>query len=216
MSCAVFVPHSQYSARALFDMNAYLRSQTEAAQVDMYCIHVALGMSTYPTTVQLAEEMWNFKRCECLDRVSRPVAIRIIAHLLTWHMMRWECDVILLVYEYWHSVARLPTREELHAFTMRVDRFLTHTAEYSEENRVRIGTCIANYAEYGSQRGAATANCSLCFNAIDNAQKIYRLPCGHCFHATAEDCIDITIADWFAENVRCPMCRRDIRESGKP
>lgn len=50
-------------------------------------------------------------------------------------------------------------------------------------------------------------NCSICQDPMEAGQETRTLlACSHCFH---RECID----RWFQENVRCPTCRRDVRES---
>ncbi len=53
---------------------------------------------------------------------------------------------------------------------------------------------------------AHNENCSICQDPMEAGQETRTLlACGHCFHRV---CID----RWFQENVRCPTCRRDVRE----
>ena len=50
-------------------------------------------------------------------------------------------------------------------------------------------------------------NCSICQDPMEAGQETRTLlACSHCFH---RECID----RWFQENVRCPTCRQDVRES---
>jgi len=50
-------------------------------------------------------------------------------------------------------------------------------------------------------------NCSICQDPMEAGQETRTiLACSHCFH---RECID----RWFQENVRCPTCRHDVRES---
>lgn len=49
-------------------------------------------------------------------------------------------------------------------------------------------------------------NCAICQDPMEAGQETRTiLACSHCFH---RDCID----RWFQEHVRCPTCRRDVRE----
>lgn len=49
--------------------------------------------------------------------------------------------------------------------------------------------------------------CSICQDGMVQNEEIRTInQCGHKFH---KDCIDV----WFQTNVRCPMCRHDIREN---
>ena len=52
-----------------------------------------------------------------------------------------------------------------------------------------------------------TDDCSICQDGMIQNEEIRTINhCGHKFH---KDCIDI----WFQTNVRCPICRHDIREN---
>lgn len=50
-------------------------------------------------------------------------------------------------------------------------------------------------------------NCAICQDVIESGQEVRRLH--HCSHSFHRDCIDT----WFQENVHCPTCRHDIRET---
>lgn len=52
-----------------------------------------------------------------------------------------------------------------------------------------------------------TDDCSICQDGMIQNEEIRTIThCGHKFH---KDCIDV----WFQTNVRCPVCRHDIREN---
>jgi hypothetical protein len=52
------------------------------------------------------------------------------------------------------------------------------------------------------------AQCSICQDGYTEGQAIRTIQ--HCHHAFHKNCID----PWFQRNVRCPVCRYDIREHG--
>jgi hypothetical protein len=54
---------------------------------------------------------------------------------------------------------------------------------------------------------STTANCAICQDAISSGGCRIR-QCGHVYHRSC-------ILSWFALNVRCPVCRHDIREGGQ-
>ena len=49
--------------------------------------------------------------------------------------------------------------------------------------------------------------CSICIDNIEKHQELRTI--FHCMHTFHKECIDT----WFKENVKCPMCRHDIREN---
>lgn len=51
-----------------------------------------------------------------------------------------------------------------------------------------------------------TESCCICLNDYKDGDKYRILPCKHNFH---KKCID----KWFAQNVKCPVCRLDVREN---
>jgi hypothetical protein len=53
---------------------------------------------------------------------------------------------------------------------------------------------------------STTSNCAICQDSISSGGCKIR-QCGHVYHRSC-------IVSWFALNVRCPVCRHDIRESG--
>ena len=54
---------------------------------------------------------------------------------------------------------------------------------------------------------STTSNCAICQDSISSgACKIRQ--CGHVYHRSC-------ILSWFAMNVRCPVCRHDIREESR-
>lgn len=55
---------------------------------------------------------------------------------------------------------------------------------------------------------STTANCAICQDSISSGACRIR-QCGHVYHRSC-------ISSWFAVNVRCPVCRHDIRETGQP
>ena len=59
-----------------------------------------------------------------------------------------------------------------------------------------------NYKEYAKTKEASNEKetCSICYAEYTDEDKVKILPCSHVFHTTC-------IAEWFAENHNCPMCR---------
>jgi len=57
------------------------------------------------------------------------------------------------------------------------------------------------------QESSSSGNCAICQESISsNGSKIRQ--CGHSFHRSC-------ILTWLSMNVRCPVCRHDIREEGQ-
>lgn len=54
---------------------------------------------------------------------------------------------------------------------------------------------------------ATSSNCPICQDSISSGACRIR-HCGHVYHRSC-------ILSWFAMNVRCPVCRHDIRESSQ-
>jgi hypothetical protein len=54
---------------------------------------------------------------------------------------------------------------------------------------------------------SSTANCAICQDSINSGGCRIR-QCGHVYHRAC-------LLNWFSLNVRCPVCRHDIRENGQ-
>lgn len=54
---------------------------------------------------------------------------------------------------------------------------------------------------------STTSNCAICQDSISSGGCKIR-QCGHVYHRSC-------ILNWFALNVRCPVCRHDIREDSR-
>jgi len=58
---------------------------------------------------------------------------------------------------------------------------------------------------YGPRSTVPNIECAICLNDFLNSSQCRQLPCDHVFH---KSCID----EWFILSVKCPMCKRNIRE----
>jgi hypothetical protein len=66
---------------------------------------------------------------------------------------------------------------------------------------------IASATEVFSIITSNSETCTICLDHLPTGSEVRKIKaCGHQFHKT---CID----QWFESNVRCPVCRHDIRES---
>jgi hypothetical protein len=68
-------------------------------------------------------------------------------------------------------------------------------------SQTQINTAIENIESTNS-------NCPICQDSISSGACRIR-HCGHVYHRTC-------LLSWFGMNVRCPVCRHDIREQGTP
>jgi hypothetical protein len=71
-------------------------------------------------------------------------------------------------------------------------------------------TQIAETTEVSTASTHITDNCTICQDDFPSGSQIRKIRhCGHQFH---KNCID----QWFERNVRCPVCRHDIRQGINP
>jgi hypothetical protein len=73
----------------------------------------------------------------------------------------------------------------------------------------QIDSATANY-EYSSETAVNNTNCPITLDEFQEGERVIRIEhCGHTFRRDA-------IQNWFQRNVRCPVCRYDIREFSQP
>jgi hypothetical protein len=73
----------------------------------------------------------------------------------------------------------------------------------------QIDAATANY-EYSSETAVNNTNCPITLDEFQEGEQVIRIEhCGHTFRRDA-------IQNWFQGNVRCPVCRYDIREFTQP
>ena len=66
---------------------------------------------------------------------------------------------------------------------------------------LRESSSIHNYGELETEQ----STCTICRDNFEDNSIVRKLNCGHIFHI---GCIDT----WFESNIRCPICRGDLRD----
>lgn len=87
------------------------------------------------------------------------------------------------------------------------DQFHIHIpAGWGEPVPVQASTAQINAALLPIPADRELSSCAICQEAVPRTG-VELQTCRHQFHGTC-------IREWFAQSVRCPVCRNDIRESG--
>lgn len=200
----------------IIDILAYLATLTQDPAIHIniagIAFHASVRLGRNPSRSELSLEIWQNKSCGCTDAIPRSSVLLIMDRLLSWQMIEWECEYILMMHQYFVIHSILPTSEELSNFTLQLDQFAQDAAGFSNSDRVRIGADISAFIH--TDPAPPHTTCGLCFSEITTTH--YKLPCGHFYHAAAADCLDTTVQTWFEKNVKCPLCNRDMREHGAP
>lgn len=86
-------------------------------------------------------------------------------------------------------------------FTFNNRTFMEPIQVHPTPAQIQVATRVGNPATPGE-------SCAICQDSMNENQNCRQiLQCEHWFH---QDCID----PWFQQNVRCPVCRFDIRDHG--
>jgi hypothetical protein len=63
--------------------------------------------------------------------------------------------------------------------------------------------------EETSESSEDKPHCSICLGEYEEGESLFKLPCGHIFHA---ECIN----SWCSSHTRCPLCNFDLAEELQP
>ena len=75
---------------------------------------------------------------------------------------------------------------------------------YPSLRTLRESSFIHNYEDLETDQNT----CTICQDNFEYNNIVRKLNCGHIFHI---GCIDV----WFETNIRCPLCRGDLREQNE-
>jgi hypothetical protein len=164
----------------------------------------------FPTMEEIATNIWENKHCTCLDAVPRSDSIEILGKLITF--MKTDdvsCGHVICVYEYISLTGnKEPTKEELLEYSRQRRIFIQDPEEYHSTHKVLIGVDISTFIATSKEKN----QCGLCHQEIAADTEVYKLPCSHVFHKKSEECIDDNVSTWFDVNVKCPLCKVDLRD----
>lgn len=171
----------------------------------------------FPQRIDIAKRLLDIHNITCdeLIDLDYDVITECYDHLLGINMKEWDCKTISLLYQYYNEQYKFPTAHELEELLLKVARFESDAYSVESEEKVKIGADISVFIKSINTDTNTDICCQLCCKNI-NVGEYYHLPCGHHAHSKEEDCEDSTIKLWFDENVQCPLCRYDMRESDAP
>ena len=124
----------------------------------------------------------------------------------------WTCDNVILSLEYmqYECDRVVPSLEQLHQFADRRARHHEQPDEYEAEERVCVE--FKDITLHGIEcKDATMETCTFCQESMLPNQLLFRLQCGHMFHARGEECLtNMSITDWLRTHRRCPNCNTDV------
>lgn len=158
---------------------------------------VATAGSTLPTTLSVEQEIQSLLRPATLANTTSPMNIAFGLN----QTLDDEDDIspenithALL------SLLRLPTGSLTRTYTNVPTTFMQPVVVRPSQEQIDTNTTV------GRLVSDTEHSCPICQDSLTNEQEGRKLnACGHWFH---KNCIDT----WFQSNVRCPVCRHDIRD----
>lgn len=148
--------------------------------------------------------------CPCLQGLDRKTCISAIVHCMTnlkFTLMRCARVQDLLVF--WRLEGRFPSAADLRRYDENQYLLSMDPDSYCNEKKHALPTPgLKHLRPFAIEH--ADHNCSICLLEIEAKSQVYKLPCGHVFHAT--DCLGSgSILTWLQANRKCPNCNADVR-----
>lgn len=167
----------------------------------------------FPSVDQLVDH-FNNDSCYYLLQYSPELRKQIIKYsLIELGRMPTYIEVQAIIEWYNFHDHNMPTFEDL---SLTIDRLmqLSSSAEtFHQQDKVLVG--IKNKSLLVSQiitaEESKTAQCAICQDDLIEGQQYYKLPCLHCFHTNASECLgESSIDNWLSKSKYCPVCRTEL------
>ena len=149
-------------------------------------------------------------RCLCLNNI--PVENMVCAVVHMWQHIGCDCtcSTIIYVLEYRLTAGRMPDLDELYEFIENYTHISVNTDDYCNNKRHHVPTPGLTNLVPVKMTDDGTS-CSICASDIEQGSSIFKLPCGHIFHAEKRDCLDSgSIITWLETSKFCPNCNAEL------
>jgi hypothetical protein len=157
-------------------------------------------------------------RCNCVYNMDEQLIKRIIKQSIFYTGEIPNCEYFPHFVEYYLLHGRIPKDEELNEYMRRVYEFSRSPEDFYQVDKCLVPVLgveklpIFEYKVESKSENKSDDVCCICQEEfVENQNVIKLVPCGHLFHHSSKDCLEIgSILDWLKTNNRCPLCKEKV------
>lgn len=209
---------SEILSFAEMDLKAWCKSSVINSLVLIEAVRIwkRSGNGKFPSLDDLVEAFVR-DPCFCMRRLPLSEQRSIVRHFLVEFGKIPTCSETEATVEFSRFQRRMPTQEELNETLYKMDQMNRDPDNFYAKDKLYIGCPDLDKIEAEELKEEKELTCSICMDLINKGQKMFTLPpCGHNFHATAEECLDgCSVITWLEKNRTCPCCRVEIKVDNK-
>ena len=148
--------------------------------------------------------------CRCQVRFTNSELTELYTYTVSVEGILPTCFEVDHMFLYRAQMGRFPTTDECLEFMQRMTEFGVDPEAYHQKDKVNVPAMRTD--ELPVMYLTEPETCTLCQEECTKDQLVVKLqPCGHVFHATAEECLETkSIYQWLDEHNYCFLCKTKI------
>ena len=189
--------------------------RSDITSIDKDICNIMLGhyyqtaCERWPTNEEIVDIILS-QPCRCTFNFGDQELKTMLLFYISTEGILPSCFEVENIFVYKAQMNRFPNYDELIDFIQRVTAFGNDPEEYHLKDKVHVPA--SNTTELPVLYLSSPETCTLCQEECSTSQLVVKLePCGHVFHATAEDCLETkSIYQWLEEHNYCFLCKTKV------
>jgi hypothetical protein len=165
-----------------------------------------------PTAYQVATIYFHNMSCQCLRDLDPGSILTACDHMISAFRRSPSCRMIREMIMFHMIEGNWPSYQELGQFITNSMDMNADAEAYCESKKMLVPTPNLDHL-VPCENQEEDRHCSICQDAIELQDQIFKLPCRHFFHADCRDCLGdrMSIMAWLTKCKRCPNCNLEIK-----